>query len=250
MKALLSRNIFHSMKLYNGFSRQGAPQVICLVKNHCGSSLHRNPYQTLHSLDVDCVLPRGQNTRSFSETRGRKHRLSREGSLLPVRPSGVVTAVARGGGAAVGGASGAGCPSTVGIRGDDDEGGSDDAELDSNRSHVPLVERRGVFQVSMMELVAWREAAARQAEQASEEWSKTDDEGPSGEDLMTELDWLLDDAVAACVPASKDEEGIQEECSRWSWREAQRAMRSAKGPDPALLKVTLRESLQSLGQLI
>jgi hypothetical protein len=59
---------------------------------------------------------------------------------------------------------------------------------------VPLCERPAAHPVELAALLAWHQAALRGVAEVGDAWARQDD-GPTREDLATELQWLLDDAV-------------------------------------------------------
>ncbi|PRW58532.1 hemK methyltransferase family member 1 [Chlorella sorokiniana] len=109
---------------------------------------------------------------------------------------------------------------------------------------LPLCERPAQHAVPLTDLLAWRDAAQQQAEAVGDSWLASDPDGPTTEDLQTELSWLLDDALAALARPGAD----------WrpaTWQQVERDLRRG-GPlaDAACqYMVQLREPLEALEAL-
>lgn len=106
---------------------------------------------------------------------------------------------------------------------------------------LPLCERHGRHEVPLASLLQWRATALQRASEVGESWTQQDD-GPSQEDLVTELSWLLDDAVA------EEATGGVGAGAGVSWRQLERELRmdSDRGVEGRL--VVLREGLEYLGE--
>ncbi|KAL4420380.1 hypothetical protein ABPG77_002320 [Micractinium sp. CCAP 211/92] len=105
---------------------------------------------------------------------------------------------------------------------------------------IPLCERPAEHTAPLADLLAWREAAEQQVAAVGTSWEREDD-GPSVEDLQTELGWLLDDALAAMARPGGD----------WrptSWRQLERDLRLRPPLADAACQylVQLREPLELL----
>jgi len=114
----------------------------------------------------------------------------------------------------------------------------------SYEPRLPLCERPATCLVQLTSLLAWRDRAALTAASAGSSWAEEDD-GPSPEDLRTELSWLLDDAVAAI---SRGGEGTAAEWHQESWRDIERGLRSEPHGAFNTWAVRLREPLDELGE--
>lgn len=106
---------------------------------------------------------------------------------------------------------------------------------------VPLPERPAAFETDLAAVLAWRERALAAVEAVGDTWVAAD-AGPSGEDLRTELGWLLDDAVGG---AAMRDGGEAPATTVWRWLE--RELR-AGAIAPADWLVRLREPLGTLGE--
>ncbi|KAL4430761.1 hypothetical protein ABPG75_006017 [Micractinium tetrahymenae] len=108
---------------------------------------------------------------------------------------------------------------------------------------TPLCERPAEHTAPLADLLAWREAAEQQVAAVGISWEQEDD-GPSVEDLQTELSWLLDDALAAMARPG----------GNWrptSWRQLERDLRLRAPLREAACQylVQLREPLEALEAL-
>jgi hypothetical protein len=106
---------------------------------------------------------------------------------------------------------------------------------------LPLCEREARHAVPLSDLLAWREVAERRIAGVGDSWARLD-EGPSAEDLETELGWLLDDSLAAWARPGQDWRPI-------SWRQLERDLRQRAELLEAACQylVQLREPLDGLG---
>ncbi|KAJ7562331.1 hypothetical protein O6H91_03G064800 [Diphasiastrum complanatum] len=64
---------------------------------------------------------------------------------------------------------------------------------------IPLCERTETHAVSLKELLLWRKCAQALAVSVASRFCDLDG-GPTGKELLRELDWYLDDAIAKCNP--------------------------------------------------
>ncbi|CAM6104591.1 unnamed protein product [Calypogeia fissa] len=83
---------------------------------------------------------------------------------------------------------------------------------------TPLCERPGTIVASLKEVFRWRHQAQELANRVGSEFLDADG-GPEVSDLLRELEWLLDDAVAGCAAASKN---LRAQSSAWktcAWRD-------------------------------
>jgi len=101
---------------------------------------------------------------------------------------------------------------------------------------VPLGEREGKFIASAGELYAWNSWARQHAETVSSQLH-LDADLPSMSSLFTEVDWILEDAVAGVRKCPKDDE----------WRAFGRMSHRREFPDHH--QVLLRENLDDLRKL-
>lgn len=106
---------------------------------------------------------------------------------------------------------------------------------------LPLCEREPRHAVPLAALLAWHEAARRRIAGVGDSWAALD-EGPSSEDLDTELGWLVDDSLAAWAPLGGEWRPV-------SWRQLERDLRQLEELRDSVCqyRVQLREPLEGLG---
>ncbi|KAL3143558.1 hypothetical protein ABBQ38_002356 [Trebouxia sp. C0009 RCD-2024] len=110
---------------------------------------------------------------------------------------------------------------------------------------LPLSERPIQAEVSLQDLFAWHLTAAAETKAVGAAFVEEDD-GPSAEDLLIELNWLLDDAVAA-------QSCFTTEWKPCSWRQLQSVKSTSTGVPQTTChddtRVALRLGLTSLTDL-
>lgn len=110
----------------------------------------------------------------------------------------------------------------------------------------PMVEREPAYEASMESVLAWRENALHSAALVGNNWVANDD-GPSKEDLETEVDWLLDDVIGG-ISEYHNNSSSKGEMEFVTWRNCQRNMKLLEGDDTCNAKILyLREPLEELG---
>lgn len=116
-----------------------------------------------------------------------------------------------------------------------------DALHDWRQLPLPLHERPAQHVCQLTDLRVWHQQAKQQAQQTNDAFAA--DNGPSSSDLQRELDWVLDDAVAA-VQHSAD--------SIWRdtcWRALESEHRRSAAAAVRQWRVSLRASLSDLQEL-
>lgn len=106
---------------------------------------------------------------------------------------------------------------------------------------TPLCERKPIHTTRLAGLISWHRDALTRIAFIGDAWMIQDD-GPSQEDLETELSWLLDDSVAALI----DETGAPERSI--TWRSLERDIKTGALLLPDSCTIKLREPLANLGK--
>lgn len=84
---------------------------------------------------------------------------------------------------------------------------------------TPLCERPATHVTCLEDLLQWRRRAELLAASVGREFLEADG-GPDASDLLRELEWLLDDAVAACCRRGRKADDSSARCwQACSWRD-------------------------------
>ena len=116
----------------------------------------------------------------------------------------------------------------------------------SSRVVVPLAERTGKVVASARQVLEWRDwARARAASEGSRGEYNTEDGSPSLENLFTEVDWIVEDAVAGISDADDDDDdACKLGVDGVAWRDMGRLLEGHGLPHGS--QVLLREDLEEL----
>jgi hypothetical protein len=122
------------------------------------------------------------------------------------------------------------------------------ASAEDLQPETPLSERSAIHAVPLTSLLTWRDTAAQRAATVGSSWVEIDD-GPTQEDLETELRWLLDDAVAYLRRDNgHDNDSDPPAWAATRWRDLEREVKAAMPQQLMGWDVRLRASLQSLSE--
>lgn len=83
---------------------------------------------------------------------------------------------------------------------------------------TPLCERLATHLTCLEDLLQWRRKAEELAASVGREFYEADG-GPDSSDLLRELEWLLDDAVAACCRRGREADSDVRHWEACSWRD-------------------------------
>lgn len=94
-----------------------------------------------------------------------------------------------------------------------------ECEAESVTVVTPLCERPATHVTCLEDLLQWRRKAELLAASVGREFYEADG-GPDSSDLLRELEWLLDDAVAACCRRGRKVQDSSARCwEACSWRD-------------------------------
>jgi hypothetical protein len=83
---------------------------------------------------------------------------------------------------------------------------------------TPICERPAVHITCLEDLLQWVRKAQQLAASVEQQFYDTDG-GPDSSDLLRELDWLLDDSLAACCQKGRDSDACAKRWKACSWRD-------------------------------
>lgn len=98
---------------------------------------------------------------------------------------------------------------------------------------IPLCERPATYITYLEDLLQWRRKAEQLAGSVGSEFYDADG-GPDSNDLLRELEWLLDDAVAACCRRGRESDVCVKHWEACSWRDVKACLPglTVRNPSP------------------